>query len=50
MDGKLDWLGEGAANPIPPQYRDWARNDYEHPGATGTAAPTAEKPRPREAA
>jgi hypothetical protein len=31
MEGKLGWLGEGSANPIPPQYRDWAKNDYEHP-------------------
>jgi hypothetical protein len=50
MDGKLDWLGEGAANPIPPQYRDWARNDYEHPGVPVAPAPTVETPRPREAA
>ncbi|HEX5650740.1 MAG TPA: hypothetical protein VFX69_13870, partial [Steroidobacteraceae bacterium] len=51
MDGKLDWLGEGAANPIPPQYRDWVRNDYEHPSVTAAAAtPTETRPRPREAA
>lgn len=31
MDGKLGWLAEGAMNPIPPQYRDWQKNDYEHP-------------------
>jgi hypothetical protein len=34
MEGKLAWLAEGAINPIPPQYRDWEKNDYEHP-ATG---------------
>ena len=39
MDGKLGWLAEGAANPIPPQYRDWERNDYEHPAAAGKAQP-----------
>jgi alkylation response protein AidB-like acyl-CoA dehydrogenase len=33
MDGKLDWLADGAINPIPPQYRDWEKNDYEHPSA-----------------
>ena len=33
MDGKLGWLAEGAANPIPPKYRDWEKNDYEHPRA-----------------
>ena len=31
MDGKLAWLAEGAINPIPPQYRDWEKNDYDHP-------------------
>jgi alkylation response protein AidB-like acyl-CoA dehydrogenase len=50
MEGKLDWLGEGAANPIPPQYRDWAHNDYEHPGVMPKPAATAERARPREAA
>ena len=34
MDGKLDWLAEGSINPIPPQYRDWEKNDYEHPAAS----------------
>ena len=34
MDGKLDWLAEGSINPIPPQYRDWEKNDYEHPART----------------
>ena len=38
MDGKLGWLAEGAANPIPPQYRDWERNDYEHPTAVASQA------------
>ena len=27
MEGKLDWLAEGSINPIPPQYRDWEKND-----------------------
>jgi alkylation response protein AidB-like acyl-CoA dehydrogenase len=31
MDGKLGWLAEGAADPIPPRYRDWASNGHEHP-------------------
>jgi hypothetical protein len=31
MDGKLDWLAAGAINPIPPKYRDWEKNDYDHP-------------------
>jgi hypothetical protein len=31
MEGKLGWLAEGAANPIPPKYRDWEKHDYEHP-------------------
>ncbi|MCU0975466.1 MAG: acyl-CoA dehydrogenase family protein [Steroidobacteraceae bacterium] len=35
MDGKLGWLAEGAMNPIPPQYRDWEKNDYEHPRGAG---------------
>jgi len=34
MDGKLGWLAEGSMNPIPPKYRDWARNDYDHPAAS----------------
>jgi len=34
MDGKLGWLADGATDPIPPQYRDWEKNDYEHPAAT----------------
>jgi len=34
MDGKLQWLADGAMNPIPPQYRDWQKNDYEHPART----------------
>ena len=31
MDGSLGWLADGSMNPIPPQYRDWEKNDYEHP-------------------
>lgn len=33
MEGRLGWLAEGAADPIPPQYRDWQKNGYEHPQA-----------------
>ena len=45
MDGKLDWLAEGSINPIPPKYRDWEKNDYEHPatGAGQRAAAAAGK-------
>lgn len=51
MSGKLGWLAEGAANPIPPQYRDWQKNDYEHPrGALPEAAPRAPKPKEPAAA
>ena len=39
MDGKLDWLARGAINPIPPAYRDWQKNDYEHPAAAKAEAP-----------
>jgi hypothetical protein len=31
MDGKLEWLADGAMTDVPPQYRDYAKNDYEHP-------------------
>ncbi len=44
MQGKLAWLAEGAINPIPPQYRDWQKNDYEHPAATA-AKPKVEAPK-----
>jgi alkylation response protein AidB-like acyl-CoA dehydrogenase len=50
MNGQLDWLGEGAANPIPPQYRDWENHDYEHPGIARKPVAAAERTRPREAA
>jgi hypothetical protein len=46
MEGKLDWLAEGSINPIPPQYRDWEKNDYEHPAAGAKARAEA----PKEAA
>ncbi len=49
MDGKLGWLAEGAANPIPPQYRDWQKHDYEHPRAALPAAATR-TPKPTEPA
>jgi len=50
MDGKLDWLAEGAMNPIPPQYRDWEKNDYEHPRAAPAAQPAAKPVPGKEAA
>jgi alkylation response protein AidB-like acyl-CoA dehydrogenase len=52
MAGKLDWLSEGAANPIPPRYRDWERNDYEHPGRSTAdpAAPAGRVPEPERSA
>jgi hypothetical protein len=50
MDGQIDWLADGAANPIPPRYRDWTQDDYEHPGGTMAAASARERTRPREAA
>jgi alkylation response protein AidB-like acyl-CoA dehydrogenase len=34
MDGSLGWLADGSTNPIPPQYRDWEKNDFEHPART----------------
>jgi hypothetical protein len=42
MDGKLGWLAEGAANPIPPRYRDWELNDHARAAraATGQAVAT----------
>lgn len=49
MDGKLDWLAQGAMAPIPPQYRDWIKNDYEHPAAMQTMS-EASKPREPAAA
>lgn len=33
MDGKLGWLATDCINPIPPKYRDWAKNDYDHPAS-----------------
>jgi hypothetical protein len=33
-------------NPIPPQYRDWERNDYDHP----SQAVTSPKPEAGKAA
>jgi hypothetical protein len=27
----MGWLADGSTNPIPPQYRDWEKNDFEHP-------------------
>ena len=31
MDGKLLWLAKDAFTDVPPKYRDYAKNDYEHP-------------------
>jgi alkylation response protein AidB-like acyl-CoA dehydrogenase len=47
MEGRLDWLADGATNPIPPKYRDWEKNDYEHPArqaSQGAVAPRASGP------
>jgi hypothetical protein len=44
MDGELSWLADGGMdNPIPPAYRDYAKNDYEHP--CGRFVPPPEKPK-----
>ena len=50
MDGKLDWLAAGAINPIPPQYRDWEKNDYEHPVREVYGEAEKRKPEPPKAA
>ncbi|MBK7903574.1 MAG: hypothetical protein IPJ97_12010 [Proteobacteria bacterium] len=47
MDGSLDWLADGSMNPIPPQYRDWEKNDYEHPAQDLAAHTTGERKVPR---
>jgi hypothetical protein len=44
MDGKLDWLAAGSINPIPPQYRDWEKNDYEHPARAAYGETEEKKP------
>ncbi len=31
MDGKLRWLAKDALTDVPPKYRDYAKNDYDHP-------------------
>ena len=43
MDGKLGWLANGSMNPIPPKYRDYEKNDYDHPAGRFVAPP--EKPK-----
>jgi hypothetical protein len=43
MDGKLGWLANGSMNPIPPKYRDYEKNDYDHPA--GRYIPAPEKPK-----
>jgi hypothetical protein len=50
MDGKLDWLAAGSINPIPPQYRDWEKNDYEHPARTVYGEAEEKKPESPKAA
>jgi alkylation response protein AidB-like acyl-CoA dehydrogenase len=48
MEGKLRWLADGATNPIPPKYRDWEKNDYEHPAQTAAERATATGPKEPE--
>jgi alkylation response protein AidB-like acyl-CoA dehydrogenase len=44
MEGKFGWLADGSMNPIPPQYRDWEKNDYDHPARTvGERKPPEER-------
>jgi hypothetical protein len=50
MEGKLDWLAAGAINPIPPQYRDWEKNDYDHPASAAYSEAGERKPEPPKAA
>jgi hypothetical protein len=51
MDGSLGWLADGSMNPIPPQYRDWEKNDYEHPARDLAARkPEERKPPQRDEA
>ncbi len=33
MEGKLHWLANDAYTELPPMYRDFEKNDYEHPTA-----------------
>jgi hypothetical protein len=48
MEGKLGWLADGATNPIPPKYRDWEKNDYEHPAQTAAERATGKGPKEPE--
>ena len=50
MDGKLGWLAEGSIEPIPPQYRDWIKNDYEHPAEMKTMSEASQPREPAAAA
>jgi hypothetical protein len=50
MDGSLGWLAEGSMNPIPPQYRDWEKNDYEHPVRSAYSETPQKKPEPPKVA
>jgi hypothetical protein len=47
MDGSLGWLADGSMNPIPPQYRDWEKNDYEHPAQDLAARKAEERKTPK---
>jgi len=47
MDGTLGWLADGSMNPIPPQYRDWEKNDYEHPAQDLAARKSEEQKTPK---
>ena len=47
MDGSLGWLADGSMNPIPPQYRDWEKNDYEHPARDLAARKAEERKTPQ---
>lgn len=50
MDGKLGWLAEGSIDSIPPQYRDWIKNDYEHPAEMQTMSEASKPHEPAVAA
>jgi len=49
MEDKLGWLADGSMDPIPPQYRDWEKNDYEHPAQTADARQEARERKPAAA-
>jgi alkylation response protein AidB-like acyl-CoA dehydrogenase len=49
MDGKLDWLGADAINPIPPRYRDWQKNGPAPRESAESPAPVPAAARKQEA-